>query len=106
MKVVVKSNKKTCMAHDNGHGPHCDCPECRDMKGKKSVHASIVAIEDYEDVSNDIPSDVARDVIFEMADLFGAESVLDTVVNWFSTWDLKPLADNMLDEANMKYEED
>ena len=72
---------------------------------KTSVNASIVSLEDGEDYSSDVSSDVARDVLYECADVFGAASVLDYVLKYFSTWDLKPVADDFLNDNSMKYEE-
>ena len=72
---------------------------------KKTVNASIVSLEDGEDYSSDVSSDVARDVLYECAELFGAEGVLDYVLRYFSAWDLKPVADDFLNDNDMKYEE-
>lgn len=102
MRINVKKSVKASNCEVYSHDKNCDCPECRKMK--RTVHASIVPSDDY--VSNDIPTDEARDVLFELADMFGAEPVLEDMINWFSTWDLKPLADDILDQANMKYEEE
>lgn len=77
----------------------------KQCKNKKPVKASVVALEDGEDYRSDVSSDVARDVLYECADLFGAESMLDYVLRYFSTWDLKPVADDFLNDASMKYEE-
>ena len=77
----------------------------KQCKGKKVVKASVVPIEDDEDYLNDVSSDVARDVLYECADMFGAESVLDYVLRYFSAWDFKPVADDFLDDNDLKYEE-
>lgn len=77
----------------------------KQCKGRKPVKASVVALEDGEDYSNDVSSDVARDVLYECADMFGAGSVLDYVLRYFSAWDLKPVADNFLEDNDLKYEE-
>ena len=77
----------------------------KSTRKKKPVNASIVSLEDDEDYSSDVSSNVARDVLYECADMFGAESVLDYVLRYFSTWDLKPVADDFLNDSNMKYEE-
>lgn len=76
--------------------------QCAD---KKPVKASVVSLEDGEDYSSDVSNDVARDVLYECAELFGAESVLDYVLRYFSVWDLKPVADDFLNDNSMKYEE-
>ena len=75
------------------------------INNKKTVNASIVSLEDGEDYSSDVSSDVARDVLYECAELFGAEGVLDYVLRYFSAWDLKPVADDFLNDNDMKYEE-
>lgn len=72
---------------------------------KKPVKASVVSLEDGEDYSSDVSNDVARDVLYECADMFGAENVLDYVLRYFSTWDLKPVADDFLTDNDLKYEE-
>ena len=77
----------------------------KNINNKKTVNASIVSLEDGEDYSSDVSSDVARDVLYECAELFGAESVLDYVLRYFSAWDLKPVADDFLNDNSMKYEE-
>ena len=77
----------------------------KQCKGKRPVKASVVPLEDGEDYSNDIPTESARDALFEFAEEFGTEYVLDNVLRWFSAWDLKPLADDIFDNANMKYKE-
>ena len=76
--------------------------QCAD---KEPVKASVVSLEDGEDYSSDVSSDVARDVLYECAELFGAEDVLDYVLRYFSTWDLKPVADDFLNDNYLKYEE-
>lgn len=77
----------------------------KQCKGKKVVKASVVQIEDGEDYSSDVSSDVARDVLYECADTFGAEDVLDYVLRYSSNWDLKPVADDFLNDNDLKYEE-
>ena len=72
---------------------------------RQHVNASIVQMADDEDYSNDIPTESARDALFEFAEEFGTKYVLDNVLQWFSAWDLKPLADDIFDNASMKYEE-
>lgn len=75
------------------------------QSNRQRVNASIVQIADDEDYSNDIPTESARDALFEFAEEFGTEYVLDNVLRWFSAWDLKPLADDIFDNVSMKYEE-
>lgn len=77
----------------------------KQFKNKRSVKASVVSLENDEDYSSDVSSDVARDVLYECADTFGAEDVLDYVLRYFSAWDLKPVADDFLNDNSLKYEE-
>ena len=77
----------------------------KQLKHNNTVKASVVTIEDGEDYSSDVSSDVARDVLYECADKFGAEGVLNYVLRYFSAWDLKPVADDFLNDNDLKYEE-
>lgn len=76
----------------------------KQFKNKRPVKASVVPLEDGEDYSSDVSSDVARDVLYECADMFGADSVLDYVLRYFSAWDFKPVADDFLNDNDLKYE--
>lgn len=100
MKITVRNCSKVT-AHD--HGPDCDCPKCRSMK---DVKGSVTVLDDDEDYEADVPSDYARDVIYEVADIIGAESTLDSIVRWFSSWDLVPVANDLLNDNGLKFEED
>lgn len=102
MKISVRS----CKVNSSDRGNKCGR---RDKEVRQDVKGSVVPIDelmDDEDTSNDVSSDDVRDVIFEVADMIGTADVLDSIVRWFSSWDLVPFANDLLDNHDLKYVEE
>lgn len=79
---------------------------CRSAKTcKQAVKGSLVSVEDAVDNESVVPVESARDALYEMAELFGYESVFKDLVEWFSAWDLQPVANSILSDAGMVWEE-
>ena len=79
---------------------------CKNVKTCKSaVKGSLVPVEDAVDDEADVPVESAREALYEMAELFGYESVFNDLVEWFSAWDLQPVANSILSDAGMVWEE-
>lgn len=79
---------------------------CKNVKTCKSaVKGSVVPVEDAVDDEAVVPVESARDALYEMAELFGYEVVFRELVEWFSAWDLQPVANSILSDADMVWEE-
>ena len=79
----------------------CNC------KNKKEVKGSLVFIEDgTQSEEAEIPVEYVREALYELADLYGYESVFEDIINWFSSWELRPVVEDIMADANMTWRED
>lgn len=79
----------------------CNC------KNRNEVEGSLVLIDDgVEENKEELPIESVRDTLYELADIYGYDSVFDGMVNWFSAWDLRPFVKDFMADANMTWSED